>query len=167
MGVTVTAAIGLILAALTLPPVEATRAACLIEHVSADRCGEALAILRVESRGVAVGVHRGHAPRKPGGVFWRRAVDRGLLHPERCSAHQSTDRGDGWGIRGPHGLAAAYSVYLLGECVAPEAIDVPLLSALVTLRRLRALERRHGLRTPEARALAWRVGVGAARRSQA
>ena len=159
-----TSVVGYLLAALSLPPREATLAACRIEHVSPDRCSEALAILRSESRGVAVGVHSGHAPRKPGGVFWRRAVDRGLLHPERCNAHQSTDRGDGWGIRGPHGLAAAYSVHLLGECVAAEAIDVPLLSAVVTLRRLHVLEREYGLRTAEARELAWRVGVGAARR---
>lgn len=48
----------------------------------------------------------------------------------------------------------------LGTCVAAEAIDVPYLSAVVTVRRLRELERRYGRRTPEARALAWRVGVG-------
>jgi len=37
---------------------------------------------------------------------------------------------------------------------------VPYLSAVVTVRRLRELERRYGLRTAEARAKAWRVGVG-------
>lgn len=158
----------LYLAVLRLAPIDATLAACRAEHVSADRCREALAILRSESRARPVGVHavaRPNVRRVSGGVFWRRAVDRGLLRPDRCAAHQSTDRGDGWGVRGPHGLAAAYSVHLLGECVAAEAVDVAFLSAVVTLRRLRVLERRYDLRTSEARATAWRAGVGAARRS--
>lgn len=68
--------------------------------------------------------------------------------------------GDRWGIRGAHGLAAAYSVHLLGECVPPEAIDVPLLSAIVAAKRLRILSTRYRRRTAEARAHAWRHGVG-------
>ena len=56
--------------------------------------------------------------------------------------------------------AAAYAVRHLVECVPPEALDVPYLSAVVTVRRLRELERRYGKRTAEARAMAWRVGVG-------
>ena len=146
-----------IAAALSLAPADATRIACRVERY-AD-CGEVLALMRAESRGVAVGVHTGHGARVPGGVFWRRAVEAGLLHPERCAAHQSTDNGFGWGIRGAHGLAAAYSVHVLGECVAPEALDVPLWSAVATIRRLRVLARRYGLRTVEARARAWREGV--------
>jgi hypothetical protein len=157
----VTPLAALILAALALPPADATRLAC---HLERYPCAEVLAILAVESRGQAVGVHTDHAPRKPGWVFWRAAVAAGWLHPERCAAHQSTDGGAGWGIRGPHGLAAAYSVHVLGDCVAPEAIDVPLLSAVATIRRLRVLARRYGLRTVEARAEAWRRGVGGARR---
>lgn len=154
-----TALAAVILAALALPPVDATRLACRLERY--EPCSELLAILAVESRGQAVGVHTGHAKRKPGGVFWRAAVAAGWLHPERCASHQSTDNGVGWGIRGAHGLAAAYSVHVLGECVGPEAIDVPLLSAVAAVRRLRVLARRYGLRTVEARAEAWRRGVGA------
>ena len=153
-----TACIVLISAALSLRPADATRLACRTERY-AD-CGEVLALMQAESRGQAVGVHTGHAARVSGGVFWRKAVAAGLLHPERCAAHQSTDNGFGWGIRGAHGLAAAYSVHVLGECVAPEAIDVPLFSAVATIRRLRVLARRYGLRTAEARAVAWRQGVG-------
>lgn len=148
--------------ALSLGPADATRLACHLEHYV--DCGEVLALMCVESRGVAVGLHTGHAARVRGGVFWRRAVAAGLLHPERCVAHQSTDGGEGWGIRGPHGLAAAYSVHVLGDCVGPEAADVPLLSAVMTIRRLQVLEQRYGLRTPEARAEAWRRGVGHAAR---
>lgn len=97
-------------------------------------------------------------------MFWRKAVAAGWLRPERCASHQATDGGAGFGIRGAHGLAAAYSVHVLGECVAPEAIDVPLLSAVAAIRRLRVLAQRYGLRTVEARAEAWRRGVGGARR---
>lgn len=151
--------LGVILAALSLGPADATRLACRAERY--EPCGEVLAIMQVESRGRAVGIHTGHARRISGGVFWRKAVARGLLHPERCAAHRSTDGGFGWGIRGAHGLAAAYSVHVLGKCVGPEALDIPFISAVATIRRLRVLARRYGLRTVEARAKAWRRGVGA------
>ena len=42
----------------------------------------------------------------------------------------------------------------------PPAIDVPLLSAIVTARRLGELSQRYKLRTIGARAHAWRHGVG-------
>lgn len=151
--------IALVLALLS--PADATRLACHLERY--EPCSEVLALMAVESRGQAVSVHTGHHTRVRGDVFWRRAVDRGLLHPEHCAAHQQTDGGFGWGIRGAHGLAAAYSVHVLGECVAPEALDIPLVSAVATIRRLRVLARRYGLQTAEARATAWRRGVGHAR----
>lgn len=144
-------------AALSLGPVDATRLACRLERY-AD-CGEVLRIVAVESRGVAVGVHTGHHARVGGAVFWRAAVRVGWLRPDRCERHQQTDGGAEWGIVGAHGLAAAYSVRHLGECVGPEAMTVPLLSAVATIRRLRDMARRYGLRTPEARAEAWRRGV--------
>lgn len=123
--------------------------------------GEALAILASESRGQVLGIHRPHRGRVRGCVFWRAAVDAGWLHLGACEHHTpGDDYCERWGIRGSHGLAAAYSVRHLGECVAPEALDVPYLSALVTVRRLRELERRYGRRTAESRAEAWRVGVG-------
>lgn len=147
-----------ILAALSLAPVDATRLACRVERY--EPCSEVLAIVAAESRGQAVGVHTGHAARVAGSVFWRKAVAAGLLHPERCEVHQQTDGGEGWGIRGAHGLAAAYSVHVLGECVDPAALDIPLVSAVATIRRLRVLARQYGLRTVEARAAAWRRGVG-------
>lgn len=147
-----------ICAALSLGPYDATH---LTYHLKQYKpCGEVLHLIAVESRGVAVGVHTRHARRVRGAVFWRRAVAAGLLHPERCERHQSTDNGFGWGVRGAHGLAAAYSVHVLGECVGPEAIDVPLLSAVATVRRLRVLRDRYGLKTEAERAEAWRRGVG-------
>jgi hypothetical protein len=150
--------LAVIACALSLNPTDATRLACHLECW--PDCGEVLAILRVESRGESVGVHTRHRARVGGGVFWRRAVEAGLLHPERCERHQSADLGEGWGIRGPHGLAAAYSVHVLGDCVGPESADVPLLSAVMTVRRLRVLRDRYGLWTAGERAEAWRRGVG-------
>lgn len=68
--------------ALSLGPADATRLACRLERY--DDCGEVMALMRVESRGVAVGVHMWHRARVGGAVFWRRAVAAGLLHPEDC-----------------------------------------------------------------------------------
>jgi hypothetical protein len=147
-----------IIAALSLGPTDATRLACRLERY--EPCSEILAILAVESRGLPVGAHVGHHARVSGAVFWRAAVKAKWLHPESCARHQQTDGGVGWGIVGPHGLAAAYSVRHLGECVGPEATAVPLLSAVMTIRRLREMARRYGLRTVEARAETWRRGVG-------
>jgi hypothetical protein len=148
-----------ILAAMSLGPVDATRLACRLEQY-AD-CGEVLRIVAVESRGVSVGEHTQHHARVQGDVFWRAAVRVGWLRPDRCARHQATDLGAGWGIVGAHGLAAAYSVRHLGECVGPDAAGVPFLSAVMTIRRLREMARRYGLRTAEQRAEAWRRGVGA------
>lgn len=121
---------------------------------------EALAILASESRGVAVGVHRPHRGRVRGCVFWRAAVDVGWLHLGECEHHTpGDDYCARWGIRGAHGLAAAYSVRHLGVCVPAEVFDVPYLSAVVTVRRLRELERRYGLRTTGERLRAWRIGI--------
>lgn len=144
-----------------LSPAEASRVAA--QALAPARTDEILALVKVESRGVAVGIHRGHARRVAGRRFWARAVAAGWLSPATCPAHQLGD-GDRWGIRGAHGLAAAYSVRHLGGCVAPELLDVPIVSAFVALRRLDVLERRYGLRTSAARAEAWRRGVSASAR---
>ena len=72
---------------------------------------EALAILASESRGQALGVHKGHHGRVRGCVFWRAAVDAGWLNLGTCEHHTpGDDQCERWGIRGSHGLAAAYSV---------------------------------------------------------
>ena len=121
---------------------------------------ELLDICEVETGCERVGLHAQARPdirRRPGVVFWRAAHRQGLL--TACAAHQLGDA-ERWGIAGTHGLAAAYSVHLLGECVAPEAVQVPLLSAIVTARRLGELATRYRRRTQAARAHAWRHGVG-------
>lgn len=144
-----------------LDPVDAT---VLAAHVTgpARFLDEALAIVDRESRGRRLGVHRPHDGRVAGLRFYRAAVKSGALRLGECEHHTpGDDAAAGWGIRGAHGNAAAYAVRYLGPCVAAEALDVPYLSAVVTLRRLWTLERRYGLRTAETRAKAWVVGVGA------
>jgi hypothetical protein len=61
--------------------------------------------------------------------------------------------------RGVHGLSAAYSLRFLGECVPPQALDLPLLSAFAAARRSRNMCLRHGACTREARHRRW-VGPG-------
>ena len=97
----------------------------------------------------------------PGSVYHRAAASR--LSPQTCPEHQRGEV-ERWGVRGIHGNAGTIGALVLGACVAPEALDVPLLSAIATARRLVEMERAHGLTTPAMRAIAWRHGVGRARR---
>lgn len=79
---------------------------------------ELLDICEAETGCERVGVHRDARPDIPrvrGRVFWRAAQARGWVRG--CPAHQLGD-GRRWGVRGTHGLVAAYSVRHLGECVA-------------------------------------------------
>ena len=152
----------------SLAPADATVTAARATSLQRYQA-EALAIMRSESRGVAVGIHgEGAGIRRVRGMtFYRAGVKAGLVHPGECEHHgPGDDGGAGWGIRGAHGNAAAYAVHTLGECVHPSALDMPYLSAVATLYRLRALERKHGFKTAEARALAWRVGIGAAKHAK-
>jgi hypothetical protein len=141
---------------LELGPVEASLAGAKIAGAP-GLASELLDICEAESGCTAVSIHRGKLRRVQGRVFYRKARAAGLL--DDCPAHALGD-GDRWGIRGAHGLAAAYSVYHLGECVPPEAIDIPLMSAIVTARRLGELATRYRRRTAASRAHAWRHGVG-------
>lgn len=139
-----------------LGPLDASVAAAHLER-RPDLAAEVRQLARVESRGVVVGVHRGHARRVSGRRFWAAAVRAGYLMPETCEEHQLGD-GDRWGVRAAHGHAAALAVRYLGACVAPEVLDEPLVSAVVAVRRLVVLERVYGLKTPAERAEAWRRG---------
>lgn len=146
----------------TLSPLDAAVAAAHIEG-RPDLAAEVRALAVVESRGYRVGVHRGHARRRPGAAFWRRAVAAGWLDPSGCPEHALGD-GDRWGVRGPLGHGAALAVRHLGRCAAPELLDQPLVAAVVAVRRLVELERRYRLSTAADRAEAWRRGVGREKR---
>ena len=84
-------------------------------------------------------------------------LEAGLL--SSCDLHALGD-GDRWGVRGTHGNIGAYAVADLGVCVAPEALDVPILSAIATAKRLGRLVTKYKRRTAEARSHVWRHGVG-------
>ena len=157
------AALALIAWLMRLAPAPATMVAARLLGAR-DLEPELLQLVHVESRGVAVGVHTGHTSRVRGRVFWDAAVAAGRIHPAEGDEHMRGP-GDaaGWGPRGAHGNVAAYAVEHLGTCVPAAAIDVPFLSAVAAIRRLRILERRYGLRDASSRALAWRVGVTRAR----
>ena len=120
---------------------------------------EIASICKIESRCSRVGVHTKHADRVRGEVFREAATRRSWIDPVGCAAHRDRTP-DQWGVRGSHGNVAAYAVRHLGPCVAPEVLDLPIMSAIATARRLVELRRRYGRRTPAARDHAWRHGVG-------
>lgn len=147
--------------ALSLAALGPLDAAIVAAHAEGrpDLAAEVRALVVVESRGVAVGVHTRHARRVPWRAFYAAAVRVRYLDPAQCPEHAPGD-GARWGVRGAAGLVAAYSVRYLWACAPPEALDDPLVSAVVAVRRLVELERRYGLRSPAERAEAWRRGVG-------
>ena len=100
---------------------------------------ELVAICRRESHCSVIGAHRNDAWAGP--VMRRKALRVGWLDAE-CSHHGGDPRR--FSTRGPHGLSAAYSLRFLGQCVPPEALDVPILSAIAAARRLQYQCRSHG-----------------------
>lgn len=119
--------IGLLLAALLLPPVPAARVAARITDTPE---AELVAIVRRESRGERVGIHERDA--WTSSAACRKAVRTGWLDDGvRCGA--------GWGTRGSFGLLAAYNLrYIWLDC-APWVLDVPIVSAIAAARRFDAL----------------------------
>lgn len=95
---------------------------------------------------IHVGLHEGDVSAGPAAL--ERALRSGRLDVGCHHVRVERDPGE-WSVRGAHGLMAAYQVFRIGECVPPEAMDVPLLSALAAGRkarwhcaRLRALGKR-------------------------
>lgn len=103
-----------------------------------------------ESRNKALGVHKG--PNAPGRVFYFAAQRAGWLTD--CNPRAPEE----WGPRGTYGLVAAYHVRHLGECVAPEALDIPLVSAYLAARAWEELRRR-GFCDYQARRTAYKRGA--------
>lgn len=154
----------LILRLLSLGPREATLAGAGAAGWP-DFAPELLTICKRESPGHdcdrTVGIHGNDAS---GAVrrFYTKAVARGWLDPAGCPEHRAVtfEEMQRFSVRGPHGLAAAYSLrFLPSECVAPEVLDIPFVSALVATRRARAMCERHNACDRAARHNLW---VGAA-----
>lgn len=125
-----------------------------------DLGAELLVRCKGESLCTRIGAH-GTRHNAGGAAFYGPAVEAGWLHPTTCDRHAPPAAAD-MGPRGIVGLVAAYQVRHLGPCVAAEALDLPIVSAVLGLAHLRYLERR-GFCTAEARRMAWRLGVGRAR----
>lgn len=127
--------IWLLLWALMLSPSESAEVAGRVGHVAP---GHLRRIGWRESRLQRVGVHQGDAGL--GGRAWARSVQRGRLQPSWCPWHALGPDPSVWSTRGAWGHMAAYAVSYLG-CVPPWVLDVPLVSAWVSVLRYRAAQR--------------------------
>ncbi len=119
----------------TLPPEPATRAGAAMAG-RPDLADELVAICRRESGSdcaAPVGLHP--LDKQPAHSMYRKAVDKGWLGT--CGLNTAVDARDRerFGVRGVHGLSAAYSLWHLGPCLAPELLDIPFLSAVIATRR--------------------------------
>ncbi len=121
---------------LSLPPEPATRAGAAMAG-RPDLADELVDICRRESPGssctTVVGLHPPSL--NPVEGMYRKASERGWLAtcPEN-TAHDAADR-ERFGVRGVHGLSAAYSLWHLGPCLAPEVLDIPFISAVIAAKR--------------------------------
>lgn len=148
---------------LTLPPEPATRAGAAMAGRE-DLADELVGICRREAPGGAcehnIGAHA--TDRKAAAGMYRNALRHGWLGT--CALNTAVDRRDRerFGVRGVHGLSAAYSLWHLGPCLAPELLDIPFLSAVIAAKRADYQCKAAHLRacTREARRRLW---VGAAK----
>ncbi len=141
-------ALGFFMRLLTLDPMDGTKAGVrLAGHPEFEQ--ELVGICKRESPGSdcarRVGVHGNNRVQDVESAY-RKAISLKYLylHPG-CPEHKlDPDPRTGrpppkellrFGVRGNHGLMAAYSVRFLGPCVAPEALDIPVLSAIAATRR--------------------------------
>jgi len=120
----------------TLPPEPATRAGAAMAG-RPDLARELVDICRRESPGndcaTLVGSHPPTANRAR--AMYRKAIQRGWLATCPLNTASDTADQDRFGVRGAHGLSAAYSLWHIGDCLAPEVLDVPFLSAVIAARR--------------------------------
>ena len=158
----------IVLRLLSLDPREATLAAAKVAGWP-EIGPELVKICKRESPGQdcrqRVGLHLNNTPRAIRS-FYRKAVAHGWLDPEHCPEHRATTlkEMERFAVRGNHGLAAAYSLrFLAAPCAAPEALDVPFLSALAAARRARTMCTTHRACTTAARRDLW-TGAGNADR---
>jgi hypothetical protein len=79
-----------------------------------------------------VGLHECDAQERRGRNFWGGSVRRGKLRPETCAAHEMGDPVR-WNTTGAFGQAAT-GVWMLDECVAPEAMYEPAVAAEVAVK---------------------------------
>jgi hypothetical protein len=91
-----------------------------------------------ESRQKRISVHTRDlaiAPR-----MYDQAVHVGWLSPQTCEHHRAETRAEKrrFVVRGSWGLSGAYNLKYLTSCHPPEILDIPAVSALVAVRKIRA-----------------------------
>lgn len=144
---------------LTLTPSEA------IDHVTdfpefRRLRDEMVTICKRESNCSEVSVHAKDS--KHAASMYRNAVRVGWLDPEKCHHHRVKSFADiaRFGVRGPFGTSAAYTLWHLGGCLPPEVLDVPMFAALATAKRMVYQCKQHGACDKQSRHRLW---AGAAR----
>lgn len=145
-------------------PIAATRAGAFLAGYP-EFGDELVEICKRESPGhdcaVFVGIHPNNREEDVQAAY-RKAISYKYLylHPQ-CPLHQAETTQDvmRFGVRGSHGLMAAYSVRYLGPCVAPETLDHPLVSAYAATLRASSHCARSGECSVSERRTLW---VGAA-----
>jgi hypothetical protein len=111
---------------------------------------ELVATCRRESHCRLVGAHEQDS--SVGSLMRRKALAVGWLDPA-CEWHDGS--GARFSTRGAHGMSAAYTLRFVGDCLPPEVLDVPIVSALAAARRMQAQCKSHGACTRAARHRMW------------
>jgi hypothetical protein len=111
---------------LTLPPEPASRAGAAMVG-RPDLADELVSICRRESPGsdcaVTVGLHP--PDKNPVAAMYRKAVEKGWLGTCPINTASGPHDRERFGVRGVHGLSAAYSLWHLGPCLAPSCSTSP------------------------------------------
>lgn len=105
-----------------------------------------------------VKLHRGET-RSMGRKRWKKAVKRGLLHPETCEHHKLGDDPAVWTVNGAFGTATAYVLRHVGECEPPESMYDPYAAARAAVGHMEVLCRRHKACDCQSR-VRWWAGPG-------
>jgi hypothetical protein len=142
----------LIRVALFEPTVASTLGALLTGQP--ELAPELVAICERESHCRPVGIHVKDA--SAGKLMRRKALRAGWLD-RNCPFHSGSPRR--FSTRGVHGISAAYSLRFLGSCLPPEALDIPLLSAIAASRRAAYQCRRYDACNQQERHRMW-MGAG-------
>lgn len=110
---------------------------------------ELVGIARRESHCQPVGIH--DRDRSAARLMYRKARRKGLLRSD-CPHHEG--HYSRFGVRGGHGLSAAYTMRFL-PCMPPEVLDIPIFSAYAAMKRMQAACKRYGACDKQSRRRLW------------
>jgi hypothetical protein len=142
--------LAILLFLLNLPPRTSVDIVCALVGESCPR-SEMLSICERESNCQPVSIHKGDS--KWAKAMYQNAVRVGWLSPSTCLWHQANPVE--FGVRGAFGTSAAYTLHHIGRCLPPALIDIPLVAAWATYRRMEYQCRRYRACTKDARRTLW------------